>query len=837
MIHLKFMPRSAGQEVGERRLFSFLFLFQKEKASAKRKMFCLLCLAQALVGCQKDGQREYSLNDVLIYDRPAEIWEEMLPLGNGRLGCMMDGKVQKEHIVLNEISMWSGSEADYGNPEASKNLPKIRQLLFEGRNTEAQDLMYKSFVPKQTSGNTYGCYQMLADFNIILTDFTGERSGYKRYLDMSTGVARTEITLDNGGTLTKEYFCSRHDDAIIIRYKSDKSYSLRGELSRPDRGKIEIVDGVLTLKGNLWSGEEEGEVGVKYLCVCNCLSDGKAKIEDGIWTVKDATEVTFVITAATDYLYKSNYRNYAFDTNERASKVDYETLKMNHVAMHQEMYDRVKVNIEGTGDSILTTDKRIENFSQSQDPAMAVLYYNFGRYSLISSTRPGTLPPNLQGLWANECYTPWNGDYHTNINVEMNHWPLEQGNLDELYEPLVSLVAWAQQSGEKTAKTFYGKDTRGWVMHMMTNVWNFTAPGEHPSWGATNTGGAWLCEHLWERYEYTLDTTYLSRVYPIMKGASEFFLSTMVNEPKHGWLVTAPTSSPENEFVDPQTGQPTSICMGPTMDTQIVKELFTNLVSATEILHRDSLFALLLREKIEQLPPMQISEQGYLMEWLEDYEEMDVHHRHVSHLYGLHPSNQISPLRTPELAEACRVTLDRRGDEGTGWSRAWKMCMWARLHDGDRALKLFTNLLEPAIIDSERRQGGTFPNLWCSHPPFQLDGNFGGAAGIGEMLLQSHNGYIDVLPALPTSWKNGSVSGMKVRGGATVNFEWNEGKLTRLELNGGRADSYMIRLPEGAEIQSISFAGEKMADFTIETIEGQRFMTINNHCHSAVVTF
>lgn len=784
----------------------------------KRIILAMASAAILVQSCIGTSEANIDPDHTLWYDEPASIWEETLPLGNGRLGMMPDGGIYEENIVLNEISMWSGSEADYSNPDAAKSLPQIRELLKKGRNAEAQKLMYEKFVPhKPTDGGTYGGYQTLGDLALKYEGDGLPVKDYSRGLDLKTATSWTSYTSGDGTTFSRRYYVPKEADIMVVEISADKKgkVAFEASLTRKERAEIILIkDGLLKITGTLDSGADKPGVG--YASYATIIAEGKNhKIEGAKVTGADRAWV--LISAATSWFEGEDHYNVKALSTLMSTAKDFsskkaEELYSQHVKDHQKLYGRAELTIASdSGTEMLTTDRRIMEYAKgAEDNSLAALYYHYGRYLLIGSTRPGSLPPNLQGLWADTYQTPWNGDYHTNINVQMNHWIAEQGNLSELHLPLTDLVMDLIPGGERTAKAFYGPDARGWVQHMMTNVWKYTEPGEHPSWGATNTGGAWLCAHLWEHYAYTLDKKYLARVYPALEGASRFFLTTMIREPENGYLVTGPTSSPENEFWS--QGEKVSICLGPTMDNQIVRELFTNTIAAADALGKCDAFTDSLATAITELAPHKISEEGYLMEWLQDYKEVDIHHRHVSHLYGLHPSNQISPVRTPELAEACKVTLNRRGDEATGWSRAWKLNFWARLGDGNRALKLLRSLLSPAIPEggAGHHISGTFPNLFCSHPPFQIDGNFGGAAGISEMLLQSHDGFVNILPALPDEWKDGKLSGFKVRGGATIDMEWADGKPAVIIIN--QPDDSEMTLKIGDEYREVK--GSAKLDLT-----------------------
>ena len=731
-----------------------------------------------------------------FFDRQAKIWEESFPLGNGRIGMMPDGGTTKEKIVLNEISLWSGSKQDTDNPQASWYLSRIRQLLFEGRNDEAQELMYNTFVCKgegSALGNganaPYGSYQLLGNLNISYSyDKSEAVESYRRELNLNNAIS--SVNYKKGVVnYTRESFTSFASDLGVIYLTADIDRMLNFSLGmdRPERYSVSVDGNDLIMKGQLNNGTNGN--GMQYISRVRVIlpKGGELSAIDSTVSVKNASEAILLISMATDYREQDIEAKALFLINQTAGRT-YTDIKREHIEAYQKLYSRVDLNLGSSEREKLPIDKRLAAFAKDgNDPALAALYFQFGRYLLISSTRENLLPPNLQGLWANTISTPWNGDYHLNINLQMNLWPAEVTNLSELHLPMTDWTLQQVPSGERTAKAFY--NARGWVTHILGNVWEFTAPGEHPSWGATNTSAAWLCQHLYQHYLFTKDKAYLEKVYPAMKGAALFFVDMLVQDPRSKYLVTAPTTSPENAYRMP-SGQTVHVAAGSTMDNQIIRELFTNTIEAANILGVDTAFSSELASKRSGLMPTTIGEDGRIMEWLEPFEEVEPTHRHVSHLYGLYPGDEISIDKTPALAEAARKTLAVRGDISTGWSMAWKINFWARLQDGDHAHKLLADLLLPCIPEggTEAKGGGTFPNLFCAHPPFQID---------------SHADRIKLLPALPSAWPDGSFSGLKVRGGGEVSAKWKEGKLTEASLKATLPGKFVLEVPKDSPYLSI----------------------------------
>lgn len=740
----------------------------------------------------------------LWYEAPATRWEEALPLGNGLIGMMPNGNVGDESIILNEISMWSGSAEDANNYEAYKSVKEIQQLLKDGKNDLAEKLVNKNFVSTGLgsafgvgANAPYGAYQNFGYLNILFEHLT-EPTQYRRELDLKTATAQTKYTVGNT-EYTRNYFTSLADKIGVVQLQANakKSISFALHYYRDENiDSYKIENGVISINGRLPDGF--GGYNNSFSGVFKVIpKGGKVQNYDNQIVIKDADEVTILFSLSTAY-YGHDPQEYVQQTLDKIQNLSYKKLLKRHLDKYKPIFNRVLLELPNENtNALLPTSQRIAGFydKPEQDNELAALYYQYGRYLSISSTSPetpGALPPNLQGLWAPQIQTPWNGDYHLNINAQMNHWGVESGNLSEYHIPFINLIKRIAKEGEKTAKAYY--NAPGWVVYMMTNLWGYSAPGENASWGASTASG-WLCNHLWEHYLFTQDESYLREIYPILKGAAEFYQATMVVDPKTGWLVTSPSVSPENAF-RMANGKTASVVMGPTVDHQIVRELYEALVSANDILSMQDPFAVSITRDIEKLPPpVRISESGRILEWLLDYEEAEPQHRHVSHLYGLYPAPFISPQNTPEWARAARKSLEVRGDEGTGWSRAWKILFWARLHDGDHALELIRQLLKPAFKDETTYEGvgaGTYPNLFCAHPPFQIDGNFGGSAGIAEMLLQSHNGNIHLLPALPQAWGEGQVKGLKARGNYTVDMQWKDGKVTGYKIHGTKGERIQV---------------------------------------------
>ncbi len=759
----------------------------------------------------------------LWYDEPAEKWVEALPVGNGRLGAMVYGGTENELIQVNEETVWTGQPHDYSHEGASEYLEKLRQLAREGKLDEAHRLGNEKFMSiplRQLS------YQSFVEMNL---KFPGHKNAtnYKRKLVLADAITSVSYEVD-GTTFTREVFSSAPDQALLVKISASEKGKLNLEtsLSTLHARFTNIAEGDgIVLSGaanNYPRGRNHLETPypdskIKFEARLKVLkNDGLLAANDTSLLIKEASEVVFALVGATNFV---NFQDISAVPSERCmddlaqlENKSYNQIKQAHINDYQSLYGRLKIDLGKTELSSRTTDERLYSFNKDEDPNLVALLYQYGRYLLISSSRNGTQPANLQGIWNNQLAPSWDSKYTLNINAEMNYWPAEIANLSECAEPFFKMAEDLSVTGEKVAKVHYDLD--GWIVHHNTDIWRGAAPINNANHGIWIGGAAWLCQHLWWHYQFNGDTEFLkNKAYPLMKKAAIFYSGYLTVDPNHPeWLISGPSNSPEHG----------GLVMGPTMDHQIIRNLFANTMEAAKILNVDNELVSELDEKRAKIAPNQIGQYGQLMEWMEDVDNPKDDHRHVSHMWGLHPGTEIHPTTTPELAEACKVSLNQRGDGGTGWARAWKINLWARLLDGDHSFLLLKNLMVPSGVkqDGQRYDGGLYANLFDAHPPFQIDGNFGATSGITEMLLQSHlkdengNYILDILPALPTALASGTIEGVCARGGFELKIVWTDGKLENLEILSKHGNSCSIRyngtiLPVDTKIGEVhKFDGE-----------------------------
>jgi alpha-L-fucosidase 2 len=743
----------------------------------------------------------------LWYDRPAVKWTSALPIGNGRLGAMIYGGANTEHLQFNESTLWTDGPREHAHPGAVQYLRQLRDLLKAGKQKEAEQLAEEHFMGLKSAApvSRYeAAYQPFADLLLHFKDTSAEVSNYKRELDLYTAIARTTYTSDHV-QYTREYLASTPQQAIITQLTANRpgKISFTALLKSPHAGYTtrKINDSTLALSLKIGKGVLQGESWLKVRA-----KKGTVSLTDSSIVVNNADEATLYLVAATSF---RNYKDVSGKPAElcaaairKATASHYSSIRSAHIKDYQQYFNTFSIDL-GKGQTQLPSDQRIRQFTAATDPALAALYVQYARYLMISGSRPGSQPLNLQGIWNDQMTPPWDSKYTTNINLEMNYWPAEVLNLSACTEPLFRLIRETAETGRRTAQEHYG--AAGWVLHHNTDLWRATAPINASNHGIWVTGAAWLSHHLWEHYLYTKDKTFLQQeAYPIMKEAARFFVDFLVKDSATGWLISTPSNSPE------QGG----LVAGPTMDHQIIRDLFANCITAAGILQTDAAFRQTLQTKYKQIAPNRIGKHGQLQEWMQDVDDINNRHRHVSHLWGVFPGTDITWDRSPEMMKAARQSLIYRGDGGTGWSLAWKINLWARFRDGNHALMMVNNLLTPAEEPNGKVHGGSYTNLFDAHPPFQIDGNFGGASGIAEMLLQSHMDYIDLLPALPDAWPSGEIRGIRARGGFVLDMSWEKGQLQQVTVTATAAGPCELRY----KTQQLRFVAQKGKKYQIRTM-------------------